>query len=209
MQSMHVSQSRVPTVSVSFGVQSEVSNPNNSSRRQAPYCKALATCKVDRRRNGCCCRQTSLIASHFRARHSLRAIRVSWGFVPEKSRPGPRPAPTQACVIMLQRSCRLRKLVQLALVDAVPIRADLKSSASTSRQFSNLPEDYASHRVVMPVRAARKAELTPQQPGPDAQASSSTTASTFTPASALQQGAQTGTLLSKSQLYKLQVYRLR
>ena len=101
---------------------------------------------------------------------------------------------------MLQRSCRLRKLVQLALVDAVPIWADLKSSASTSRQFSNLPKDYASHKVVMPVRAARKAELTPQQPGPDAQASSSASASTSTPASALQQGAQTGIC---SQLFKL------
>ena len=100
---------------------------------------------------------------------------------------------------MLQRSCRLRKLVQQALVDASPVSADLISSVSNSRQFSSLPKDYASHRVVMPVRAARKAELTPQRPGPDAPASSSTTASTSTPASALQQGAQTGMVLIRSQ----------
>ena len=109
---------------------------------------------------------------------------------------------------MLQRSCRLRKLVQQALVNAIPISADVQCTASTSRQFSNLPKDYASHRVVMPVRAARKAELNSQQPVPDAKVSSSTTASTSAPASALQQGAQTGMLLIASQQYKLSVYRL-
>ena len=104
---------------------------------------------------------------------------------------------------MLQRSCRLRKLVQQALVNAMPTSADLMFSASPSRQISNLPKDYASHRVVMPVRAARKAELNPQRPVPDAQTSGSTSASTSTPASALQQGAQTGTSLIASQQYKL------
>ena len=102
---------------------------------------------------------------------------------------------------MLQRTCTLRKLVQQALLHAVPVSSDITFSASainSCKQFSNLPKDYASHRVVMPTRAARKAELSPEQPAADAQPSSSTTVPTATPASALQQGAQTGKLLLAS-----------
>ena len=101
---------------------------------------------------------------------------------------------------MLQRSCRLRKLVQQVLVNASAVTADVNSIASTSspcRHFSTLPKDYASHKVVMPVRAARRAELNPQQPAADAQTSSSITALPLTSAAALQQGAQTGNSYSK------------
>lgn len=102
---------------------------------------------------------------------------------------------SDACPSMLQRSCRLRKLVQQVLVNATAVKADANSIASTStpcRHFSLLPKDYASHKVVMPVRAARRAELNSQQPAADTQASSSNTPSASTSAAALQQGAQTG-----------------
>lgn len=128
-----------------------------------------------------------------------------WGYWFASDQLALEPSSTYTYSTMLQRSCTLRKLVQQALLNTVPISYDATCSASVinpCRHFSNLPKDYASHRVVMPIRAARKAELNPEQPAADAQASSSTTVSPATPASALQQGAQTGKLLLASQLYK-------
>ena len=98
---------------------------------------------------------------------------------------------------MLQRSGSLRKLVQQALTKAPALiqESECSSTSSTAcRHLSNLPKDYASHKVVMPVRSAKTVELNqqPQQLAADAQSSSSVDASASTPASALQQGAQTG-----------------
>ena len=98
---------------------------------------------------------------------------------------------------MLQRSGNLRKLVQQALTNSSVLFQESECSLASStacRRFSNLPQDYASHKVVMPVRSAKRVALNqqPQHSAADAQASSSTAASASTPASALQQGAQTG-----------------
>jgi len=96
---------------------------------------------------------------------------------------------------MLHRACRVSKLVQQSLVNTPAFAQDvtvLPSSSSLCRPFSNLPNDYANVKVVMPVRTAKKAETSYQQSNADGQTSVSNTVPGASSSATLQQGAQAG-----------------
>lgn len=97
---------------------------------------------------------------------------------------------------MLRRVSRLRKLIQQGVQSAPSIAYETPpvSVPSTSyRQISNLPKDYATVKVVMPVRTVRNADPHPPQSATGSEKSSQNIASGATTASAMQQGAQTAT----------------
>lgn len=96
---------------------------------------------------------------------------------------------------MLRRVSRLRKLIQQGVQSAPSIAYETPpvSVPSTSyKQISNLPHDYATVKVVMPVRTVRNADPNPPQSATGGEKSSENIASGATTASAMQQGAQTG-----------------
>ena len=96
---------------------------------------------------------------------------------------------------MLQKSCRLRKLAQQALQMAPALTQDFAVAPVTStsyRSFANLPNDYANVKVVMPIRAARKAEPSTQQSLAEGQVSASGASPGTSSSATLQQGAQAG-----------------
>ncbi|DBA85480.1 TPA: hypothetical protein ACH3X2_000427 [Trebouxia sp. C0005] len=97
---------------------------------------------------------------------------------------------------MLHKTCRLSKLVQQSLIHAPAFVQDataLPSSSSFCRPFSNLPNDYAKVKVVMPVRTAKKAEPSHQQTSAEGQTSVSNTVPGASSSVTLQQGAQAAT----------------
>jgi hypothetical protein len=101
----------------------------------------------------------------------------------------------QAVVNMLHRTCRLSKLVQQSLISAPVFAQDaivLPSSSSFCRPFSNLPNDYANVKVVMPVRTAKKLEPSHQQSNAEGQTSVLNTVPGASSSSTLHQGAQAG-----------------
>lgn len=112
---------------------------------------------------------------------------------------------------MLHRTCRVSKLVQQSLINMPAFAQDaiaLPSSSSFCRPFSNLPNDYANVKVVMPVRTAKKAEPSYQQSNAEGQTSVSNTVSGASSSVTLQQGAQAGDQQQRNSRQSLSVNRM-
>jgi len=112
---------------------------------------------------------------------------------------------------MLHRTYRVSKLVQQSLISAPAFAQDatvLPSSSSFCRPFSNLPNDYANVKVVMPVRTAKKAEPSYQQTNAEGQTSISNTVPGASSSVTLQQGAQAGDQQQRNSRQPLSVNRM-
>jgi len=112
---------------------------------------------------------------------------------------------------MLHGACRVSKLVQQSLINTPVLAQDasvLPSSSSFCRPFSNLPNDYANVKVVMPVRTAKKAEPSYQQSNAEGQASVSNTVSGASSSVTLQQGAHAGDQQQRNSRQRLSVNRV-